>query len=78
MSNFVEITPRELKPALLELDGISRASVHYLHGPQQQPVRDAEHRRRRADPYSHRDRGGCRKDGPGAERANREPDVRYR
>jgi superoxide dismutase, Fe-Mn family len=31
MSNFVEITPRELKPALLELDGISRASVeaHY-------------------------------------------------
>ena len=31
MSNFVEIMPRELKPALLELDGISRASVeaHY-------------------------------------------------
>ena len=31
MSNFVEIRPRELKPALLELDGISRASVeaHY-------------------------------------------------
>ncbi len=31
MSNFVEIAPRELKPALLELDGISRASVeaHY-------------------------------------------------
>ena len=27
MSNFVEIRPRELKPALLELDGISRASV---------------------------------------------------
>ncbi len=24
MSNFVEIRPRELKPALLELDGISR------------------------------------------------------
>jgi Fe-Mn family superoxide dismutase len=31
MSSFVEIRPRELKPALLELDGISRASVeaHY-------------------------------------------------
>src|SRR5687767_13860576 len=31
MSNFVEIRPRELKPALLELDGISRAAVeaHY-------------------------------------------------
>ncbi len=29
--NFEEITPRELKPALLELDGISRATVqaHY-------------------------------------------------
>jgi superoxide dismutase, Fe-Mn family len=31
MSNFEEIKPRELKPALLELDGISRPSVeaHY-------------------------------------------------
>jgi Fe-Mn family superoxide dismutase len=31
MANFEEIKPRELKPALLELDGISRASVqaHY-------------------------------------------------
>jgi Fe-Mn family superoxide dismutase len=31
MSDFVEIKPRELKPALLELDGISRASIeaHY-------------------------------------------------
>jgi Fe-Mn family superoxide dismutase len=31
MSNVVEIRPRELKPALLELDGISRATVeaHY-------------------------------------------------
>jgi Fe-Mn family superoxide dismutase len=31
MSNFVEIRPRELKPALLELDGISRTSIeaHY-------------------------------------------------
>jgi len=31
MSSFEEIRPRELKPALLELDGISRASVeaHY-------------------------------------------------
>ena len=31
MPNFVEIKPRELKPALLELDGISRASIeaHY-------------------------------------------------
>ena len=31
MSNFVEIRPRELKPALLELDGISRATIeaHY-------------------------------------------------
>ena len=31
MSNFTEIKPRELKPALLELDGISRASIeaHY-------------------------------------------------
>ena len=31
MSNFVEIRPRELKPALLELDGISRTTVeaHY-------------------------------------------------
>jgi Fe-Mn family superoxide dismutase len=31
MSNFEEIRPRELKPALLELDGISRASIeaHY-------------------------------------------------
>ena len=29
--NFEEIVPRELKPSLLELDGISRASVeaHY-------------------------------------------------
>ena len=31
MSNFVEIAPRELKPALLELDGISRASVEAHH-----------------------------------------------
>src|SRR4026207_1849729 len=31
MSNFVEIRPRELKPALLELDGISRTTIeaHY-------------------------------------------------
>jgi superoxide dismutase, Fe-Mn family len=31
MSNYEEIKPRQLKPALLELDGISRASVeaHY-------------------------------------------------
>jgi Fe-Mn family superoxide dismutase len=31
MSNFVEIRPRDLRPALLELDGISRASIeaHY-------------------------------------------------
>ena len=31
MSSFVEIRPQELKPALLELDGISRATVeaHY-------------------------------------------------
>jgi Fe-Mn family superoxide dismutase len=31
MSNFVEIRPRELKPALLELDGISRTTMeaHY-------------------------------------------------
>ncbi len=31
MSNYEEIKPRELKPALLELDGISRASIeaHY-------------------------------------------------
>ena len=31
MSSYEEIRPRELKPALLELDGISRASVeaHY-------------------------------------------------
>ena len=31
MANFVEIRPRELQPALLELDGISRTSVeaHY-------------------------------------------------
>jgi Fe-Mn family superoxide dismutase len=31
MPNYVEIRPRELKPALLELDGISRATVeaHY-------------------------------------------------
>jgi Fe-Mn family superoxide dismutase len=31
MANFVEIKPRELKPALLELDGISRASVQAHH-----------------------------------------------
>ncbi|RDI76182.1 Superoxide dismutase [Gaiella occulta] len=31
MSNVVEITPRELKPALLELDGISRASIEAHH-----------------------------------------------
>ena len=31
MSNFVEIAPRALKPALLELDGISRASVEAHH-----------------------------------------------
>jgi hypothetical protein len=30
MSSFEEIKPRELKPALLELDGISRASVEAL------------------------------------------------
>ena len=31
MSNFVEIRPRDLRPALLELDGISRTSIeaHY-------------------------------------------------
>ena len=31
MSNFVEIRPRELKQALLELDGISRTTMeaHY-------------------------------------------------
>jgi Fe-Mn family superoxide dismutase len=31
MPNYVEIRPRELKPALLELDGISRATIeaHY-------------------------------------------------
>jgi superoxide dismutase, Fe-Mn family len=31
MTNFVEIRPRELKPALLELDGISRTTIdaHY-------------------------------------------------
>ena len=31
MSNFVEIRPRELKPELLELDGISRTTMeaHY-------------------------------------------------
>jgi Fe-Mn family superoxide dismutase len=31
MANFVEIRPRELKPALLELDGISRTTIeaHY-------------------------------------------------
>ena len=31
MPTFTEITPRPLKPALLELDGISRASIeaHY-------------------------------------------------
>jgi Fe-Mn family superoxide dismutase len=31
MSNFVEIRPRELRPGLLELDGISRATIeaHY-------------------------------------------------
>ena len=31
MSNFVEIAPRELKAALFELDGISRASVEAHH-----------------------------------------------
>ena len=31
MSTFTEITPRELKPALLELDGISRASIEAHH-----------------------------------------------
>ena len=31
MTNFVEIRPRELKPALRELDGISRTTIdaHY-------------------------------------------------
>ena len=31
MPTYTEITPRELKPALLQLDGISRASIeaHY-------------------------------------------------
>ncbi|MBA3434196.1 MAG: superoxide dismutase, partial [Actinobacteria bacterium] len=31
MANFVEIRPRELKPALFELDGISRTTIdaHY-------------------------------------------------
>jgi Fe-Mn family superoxide dismutase len=31
MSSYVEIRPRELKPALLELDGISRATVEAHH-----------------------------------------------
>lgn len=31
MTNFEEIKPRELKPALLQLDGISRASVEAHH-----------------------------------------------
>ena len=31
MASFVEIRPRELKPALLELDGISRATVEAHH-----------------------------------------------
>ncbi len=31
MATFEEISPRELKPALLELDGISRASVEAHH-----------------------------------------------
>ena len=31
MSHFEEIRPRELKPALLELDGISRASIEAHH-----------------------------------------------
>ena len=31
MSTYEEIKPRELKPALLELEGISRASVEAHH-----------------------------------------------
>src|SRR4029078_8320576 len=31
MSNFVEIRPRELKPALMELDGISRTTIEAHH-----------------------------------------------
>ncbi|MCS7006063.1 MAG: Fe-Mn family superoxide dismutase [Thermoleophilia bacterium] len=31
MTTFVEITPRELKPALLELDGISRTTIEAHH-----------------------------------------------
>jgi Fe-Mn family superoxide dismutase len=31
MTNFVEIRPRELKPALLELDGISRTTIEAHH-----------------------------------------------
>src|SRR5918999_3568825 len=31
MSNFVEIRPRELKPELLELDGISRTTIDAHH-----------------------------------------------
>jgi len=33
MSNFVEIRPRELKPALLELEGISRTTIEALKVP---------------------------------------------
>ena len=32
MTNFVEIRPRELSPALLELDGISRTTIEALAG----------------------------------------------
>ena len=32
MSNFVEIRPRDLKPALLELDGISRTTMEAHYG----------------------------------------------
>src|SRR6187200_1324229 len=31
MPTYTEITPRELKPALLQLDGISRASIEAHH-----------------------------------------------
>ena len=52
MTNFVEIRPRELKPALLELDGISRASIEAHYRLYQGYVGEAERDPRRSSPRS--------------------------
>ena len=50
--NHEEITPRELKPALLELDGISRETIEAHYKLYQGYVEQAERDPRQARPAS--------------------------